>query len=174
MDGWLVGRAGEKGMRKRRRSHAVHTSLRSCVHSGHSGFTLIELIVVMVILVMLAGTVTLMVVRRAGDARANRAKVDIQTLSNALEQYKLDNKDYPSSEQGLQALIEKPTSPPEPPNWSERYLKSKNLPKDPWNREYNYQYPGDHNTDGFDVWTLGRDNKDGGTGEDADANNWSE
>jgi len=136
------------------------------------GFTLLELVVVMVILALLAGAVTLMVVRRVGEARTERARLDVENFGNALEHYRLDNQDYPSGDQGLEALVTRPSTPPEPPNWTARYIKS--VPNDPWGRAYHYKYPGTVNQEGYDLWSWGKDGKEGGVGEDADVNNWRE
>ncbi len=135
------------------------------------GFTLVELMVVMVILALLAGGVTVLVVRRVSHARSDRARVDIENLSNALEQYKLDNQDYPTTEQGLEALVRKPSTSPEPAGWLGRYIKE--LPKDPWGSPFYYECPGRHNEDGFDVWTFGKDRQEGGQGDNADVANWT-
>ena len=145
---------------------------RRIAASRGSGFTLIELMVVMVILVLLAGTVTMLVVKRAGQAKILRVKADMEQIGSALESYKLDNQDFPPTDAGLGALVSKPG---DLATWNGPYLKGlKTLPKDPWGHEYNYKSPGDHNADGFDLWTLGRDGKEGGTDEDVDQNNWSE
>ena len=153
----------------------MNDTLQLCRHMRAKptrAFTLLELLVVMVILALLASGVTVLVVHRVSHARVDRARLDIQNLGNALEQYKLDNHDYPTSDQGLEALVTKPTTPPEPPAWSTRYIKT--IPLDPWGRPYRYQCPGTHNEDGYDVWTLGKDGKEGGAGDGADLNNWEE
>lgn len=134
-----------------------------------SGFTLLELLVVMVILVILAGVVTVVVVKRIDEARRARATSDIHEFSLALEMYKHDNMDYPSTEQGLQSLCVKPQGE-ELPNW-QVYIKH-NVPQDPWGRDYIYKYPGERKAnsddDSYDLYTLGKDGKEGGTGPDAD------
>lgn len=131
------------------------------------GFSLIEIMVVVVILGILASIVVPKLMSRPDEARIVKAKQDVLALQNALELYKLDNGFYPSTEQSLKALVEKPSNNPQPTNWKP-YLKS--LPKDPWGRPYVYLYPGAHGE--FDVYSLGADGQEGGTGIDADIGNW--
>lgn len=131
------------------------------------GFSLIEIMVVVVILGILASIVVPKLMSRPDEARVVKAKQDVLALQNALELYKLDNGFYPSTDQGLKALVEKASSNPLPSNWKP-YLKS--LPKDPWGRQYIYLYPGAHGD--FDVYSLGADGQEGGTGIDADIGNW--
>lgn len=131
------------------------------------GFSLIEIMVVVVILGILASIVVPKIISRPDEARAVKAKQDVLAIQNALDLYKLDNGVYPSTDQGLMALVEKPTSNPEPRDWKQ-YLKS--LPKDPWNRDYLYLNPGEHGD--VDVFTEGADGQPGGTGIDADIGNW--
>jgi len=134
-----------------------------------AGFTLIEVLVVVVILAILAAVVVPRVMEHPGEARAVRAKSDLQAIVTALNTYKLDNFAYPSTEQGLRALVQKPSGQPEAPNWKKGgYLD--NVPKDPWGREYLYLHPGMHGD--IDVYTLGADGKSGGDGENADIGNW--
>src|SRR5688500_7163190 len=108
----------------------------ACRRSGTArrAFTLLELMVVMVILALLAGMVSLMVINRVAQARISRVQSDIQTLGSALEQYRLDNHEYPSTAQGLRALVAKPSGSPEPANWTGRYVRA--IPKDPWKHSY--------------------------------------
>ena len=134
------------------------------------GFTLLELLVVMVILVMLAGVVTVVVVRRVEEAKHAKAVTDIESVGAALDQFYLHNGRYPSSEQGLDALRVKPEGE-EFANWDGPYIK-RAVPTDPWGRDYEYVCPGDHNPDGYDLSSLGKDGKEGGTGSDADIVNW--
>lgn len=131
------------------------------------GFTLIELMVVVVILAILAAFVVPMVMDRPDEARIVKAKQDIAAISSALDLYKLDNHRYPTTDQGLEALVSKPATDPIPPNWKP-YLKQ--LPKDPWGRPYQYVSPGEHGP--FDLYTLGADGEEGGEGADADIGNW--
>jgi general secretion pathway protein G len=131
------------------------------------GFTLIEILVVVVILGILAAIVVPRVMEHPGEARQVRAKQDIQAIMTALNTYKLDNYTYPTTEQGLDALVHKPGGSPEAPNWH-GYLDK--IPKDPWDKPYLYLRPGVHGD--VDVFTYGRDGKPGGDGEDADVGNW--
>lgn len=137
-----------------------------------AGFTLIELLVVMIILAILAAVVIPRVIGRTEDARRAKATSDIAALETALDAYKLDNGSYPTTEQGLQALVEPPNTDPVPKNWSGPYLK-KGIPKDPWGNEYVYTSPGEHNPD-FDIVSYGKDGQPGGEGEDADVVSWVE
>jgi general secretion pathway protein G len=132
------------------------------------GFTLIEILVVVVILGILAAIVVPRVMERPGEARAVRAKQDIAGIVTALSLYRLDNFTYPSTEQGLDALIAKPSGQPDAPNWKGPYLDR--VPKDPWGHPYRYQRPGQHGE--MDVYSYGADGKPGGEGEDADVGNW--
>lgn len=135
----------------------------------NSGFTLLELLVVMVILVLLASVVTLVVVRRVEEAKHAKAVSDVESLSNALDQFYLHIGRYPGDDEGLEALRIKPQS--DITGWDGPYVK-KNIPLDPWGRDYIYACPGSHNADSFDLLSLGRDGREGGTGADADINNW--
>ncbi|ASJ76653.1 type II secretion system major pseudopilin GspG [Granulosicoccus antarcticus] len=132
-----------------------------------SGFTLIEIMVVVAIIAILGATVVPLIMDRPNEARVVRAKNDIASFSSALELYKLDNFNYPSTEQGLEALVTKPTGDPEPANWNGRgYVKK--LSKDPWGREYIYQ-----NEEGdFEIISLGNDGVEGGEEFDADISNF--
>ncbi|OOG59224.1 type II secretion system major pseudopilin GspG [Polaromonas sp. C04] len=132
-----------------------------------AGFTLIELMVVLVIIGVLAALIVPNVLERADDARVTAARTDINNLMQALKLYRLDNQRYPSAEQGLQALIIKPTVPPIPPNWKP-YLDK--LPNDPWGNPYQYLNPGVKGE--IDVMSFGADGKAGGEGKDADIGSW--
>ncbi|MDR2013769.1 MAG: type II secretion system major pseudopilin GspG [Rhodanobacter sp.] len=134
------------------------------------GFTLIEILVVVVILGILAAIVVPRVMERPGEARVTRAKQDIQGIVTALSLYKLDNFNYPSTEQGLQALVAKPAGQPDAPNWKGPYLDR--IAKDPWGYPYQYQRPGQHGD--IDVYSYGADGKPGGEGEAADVGNWDQ
>ncbi len=124
-----------------------------------TGFTLIEVLVVVVILGILAAVVVPNVMGREEQARIVKAKQDIRVLVSALKQYKLDNYQYPSTDQGLEALVQKPAGNPPAPHWPEGgYLD--HLPKDPWGRPYLYLNPGLHGP--VDVYTLGPDGEQGG------------
>lgn len=135
---------------------------------GARGFTLIEILVVVVILGILAAIVVPRVMERPGEARVARAKQDIAGIVTALNLYKLDNFNYPSSEQGLDALVAKPSGQPEAAAWKGPYLDR--VPKDPWNRPYQYQRPGQHGE--IDVYSFGADGRPGGEGEAGDVGNW--
>ncbi len=131
------------------------------------GFTLIELMVVLVIIGVLAALIVPNVLNRADDARTMAARTDVNNLVQALKLYRLDNQRYPSAEQGLAALVSKPTSNPIPPNWKPYVDK---LPNDPWNRPYQYLNPGIKGE--FDVLSFGADGEPGGEGNDADVGSW--
>lgn len=131
------------------------------------GFTLIELMVVLVIIGVLAALIVPNVLDRADDARATAAKTDVNNLMQSLKMYKLDNQRYPSAEQGLQALLTKPTTSPLPPNWKS-YLDK--LPNDPWGRPYQYLNPGIKGE--IDVLSFGADGQAGGEGKNADIGSW--
>jgi len=138
---------------------------------GRGGFTLIEMLVVVAIIAVLAAVVAPEVFRNVGDANTNAAKSQIEMLSLALDQYRLDSHAYPSTEQGLAALR---TAPPGAgPAWRGPYLR-RPVPADPWGRPYAYLSPGRANPTGYDLWSLGRDGREGGEGEDADLTSWGE
>jgi len=132
------------------------------------GFSLIEIMVVVVILGILASIVVPKIIHRPDEARLVKAKQDVLAIQNALDLYKLDNGVYPSTDQGLLALVQKPTSNPIPRDWKQ-YLKS--VPKDPWGRDYLYLNPGQHGD--IDVFTLGAEGQPGGTGNNAEIGNWN-
>ena len=153
------------------RTPAVNTSpsffVRSARQSLARGFTLIELMVVMVIIGVLAALIVPNVLERADDARVTAAKTDIANIVQQLKMYRLDNQRYPTAEQGLQALLTKPTSGPIPNNWKP-YLDK--LPNDPWGRPYQYLSPGIKGE--IDVMSFGADGQSGGEGKDADVGSW--
>jgi general secretion pathway protein G len=137
------------------------------------GFTLLEILIVISILGILASLIAVRLMDRPGEARAMKARMDIKTLENALKLFKLDNAFYPSTDQGLRALIEKPSIGRIPTKWREGgYLEKQELPMDPWENAYLYLSPGVHNRD-FDIWSYGADGEEGGEGEDADVTNWT-
>jgi general secretion pathway protein G len=139
--------------------------------SRAAGFTLIEVLVVVVILGILAAVVVPRLMDRPDEARVARAKQDIQAIVTALNLYRLDNHVYPSTQQGLEALVRRPSGTPEAPNWREGgYLDR--LPRDPWGREYLYLNPGTRGE--IDVYSLGADGQPGGTGVNAEIGNWSD
>lgn len=140
---------------------------RSRFHSR--GFTLIEIVVAVAILAILSSIVALKVIGNVESASIAKAKSDVQSLSSALNIYKLHNFQYPSTDQGLRALVEKPGGEPEAANWQAGgYIER--LGKDPWNRDYQYLSPGQHGE--FDVYSLGKDGQLGGEGANADVGNW--
>jgi general secretion pathway protein G len=131
------------------------------------GFTLIELMVVLVIIGVLAALIVPNVLDRADDARVTAARTDVHNLKQALKLYRLDNQRYPSAEQGLDALVRKPSVGTIPPNWRP-YLDK--LPADPWGRPYQYVNPGVK--EDIDVFSFGADGTAGGEGKDADIGSW--
>jgi len=133
------------------------------------GFTLIEIMVVVVILGILAALIVPKIMSRPDQARAVKAQSDILAIQNALDLYRLDNGSYPTNEQGLNALVHKPSAAPEPRHW-QAYLKS--LPTDPWGHTYQYSNPGQHSQ--VDVFSLGADGQQGGTGSNKEIGNWTE
>jgi general secretion pathway protein G len=139
--------------------------------NGRSGFTLIEILVVITVIGLLAALVAPMVFRNVGDAKLAATKAQIEIFGLALDTYRLDNDYLPSSAQGLEALRTLPSGEPAPRNWRGPYLK-KAVPVDPYGHPYLYRSPGEANPASYDLLSLGRDGKPGGTGEDADVNSW--
>jgi general secretion pathway protein G len=132
------------------------------------GFTLLEIMVVVVIMGMLSAIVATNVMGSKEQASIEKAGMDIKTLDNALDMYKLDNHRFPTTEQGLDALVNKPTSSPEPKSYrKDGYIKD--LPQDPWGNDYMYVQPGTHNSSRYDLYSLGPDGEDG---TDDDIGNW--
>jgi general secretion pathway protein G len=132
------------------------------------GFTLIEIMVVIVILGVLAALIVPRVMNRPDEARVVAARQDIASIMQALKLYRLDNQRYPTTEQGLQALVTRPTAGPPAPNWK-AYLDK--MPIDPWGKPYQFLSPGIKGE--IDVFSLGADGQPGGTGVDADIGSWS-
>ncbi|AOE84584.1 type II secretion system protein XcpT [Pseudomonas sp. TCU-HL1] len=136
---------------------------------SQSGFTLIEIMVVVVILGILAALVVPQVMNRPDQAKVTVAKGDIKAIGAALDMYKLDNFSYPSTQQGLEALVSRPSGNPPAKNWNkDGYLKR--LPVDPWGNPYQFLSPGSKGT--YDLYSLGADGKEGGSDNDADIANW--
>ena len=149
-------------------THHARIPMRlNSARSAVRGFTLIELMVVLVIIGVLAALIVPNVLDRADDARTTAARTDVANLMQALKLYKLDNQRYPTAEQGLKALVSKPTVNPVPPNWKP-YLEK--LPNDPWGRPYQYLNPGVKGE--IDVMSFGADGQSGGEGKDADIGSW--
>ena len=135
------------------------------------GFTLLELLVVVTILAILAAIVAPRIIGRTNDAKVSEAKVQIRDFETALKLYKLDNGFYPTSDQGLEALINAPTGDPAPKNYRQGgYMEQKKIALDPWGNPYVYICPGQHGD--YDLSSLGADGKPGGTGYDADIDSW--
>jgi general secretion pathway protein G len=151
-----------------RLSHSS-SNLNETITRRNRGFTLIEIMVVVVIMGILAALVVPKLMGRTGDARIVAAKQDISTMMGALKLYKLDNMHYPSTEQGLQALIVKPTSGPSANGWKTGGYVDK-LPKDPWGNPYQFLSPGIKGE--IDIFSLGADGLPGGAGDDADIGSW--
>jgi general secretion pathway protein G len=144
-----------------------HRSIRA---ASPRGFTLIEVLVVVVILGILAAVVVPRIMDQPDKAAVVRARQDIQSLDTALKMYKLDNFSYPSTQQGLDALVQRPTGAPDAPNWKEGgYLDR--LPRDPWGNAYEYLSPGRNGE--YDIYSLGKDGQPGGDGFNADIGNWN-
>lgn len=133
--------------------------------ANENGFTLIEIMVVIVILGVLAALVAPNILGRTGEARITAAKADLNAIANALNLYKLDNYSFPTTDQGLEALVERPSGFPEAPNWNpDGYLAD--LPQDPWGTPYQYVSPGQNGA--YDLYSLGADRREGGDGDNAD------
>lgn len=135
-----------------------------------AGFTLIEIMVVVVILGILAAVVVPRIMDRPDQARVTKAAQDIRSLENALRLYRLDNFFYPTTDQGLEALVVRPTTQPEPRRWKEGGYIDR-LPRDPWGGEYQYLNPGVHGE--IDVFSYGADGRPGGEGVNAEIGNWN-
>ncbi len=134
---------------------------------AQGGFTLIELLVVLVILGLLAGLVGPQILRYLGGAKTDTARLQIEELGAGLDLFHLEVGRYPTTDEGLTALVEEPTGVN---NWNGPYLKKKTLPKDPWGNEYNYQSPGENGP--YDLFSLGQDNMEGGEDENEDIVSW--
>ncbi|HSR67686.1 MAG TPA: type II secretion system major pseudopilin GspG [Acidobacteriota bacterium] len=135
-------------------------------HRRQRGFSLIELIVVLVILGLLATVVGPAVIDRLGEGKRNIAQVQIKDLEGALDLYRFDVGRYPTTSEGLEALLEENGVQ----NWNGPYLNKSSLPKDPWGNDYQYRSPGEHGQ--FDLWSLGADGREGGEDDNADVVSW--
>jgi general secretion pathway protein G len=139
--------------------------------SGSGGFTLIELMVVIVILGILAGLIVPRIMGRPDEARQLKAKMQIESLETALKLYKLDNGAYPSTDQGIEALVAPPDTPPVPQKWRDGgYLEKGKVPVDPWGNSFVYLSPGVHGD--YDISSYGADGVSGGDGKNSDINSW--
>ena len=140
--------------------------------SNRPAFTLIELLVTIAIIATLAAIVAPTLFGNVGEARKNSARSQIQILALALDAYRLDADQFPTTEQGLDALRAFPSAGDAPKNWKGPYLRQL-IPMDPWGKPYVYVSPGVANPNGYDLYTLGKDGKPGGEGEDADVTSWA-
>ena len=137
--------------------------------STQQGFTLLEILIVVAIIAILASVVVPKIIGRVDDAQISKVRSDIGAIEAALDLYRLDNFQYPSTDQGLEALVTKPSGDPEPRNWTAGgYIKR--LEKDPWGNDYQYLHPGEHGD--VDIFSLGEDGQLGGEGLAADVGNW--
>lgn len=142
----------------------------SCAHAScPAGFTLLELLVVLVILGLLAGYVAPRYFAQVGKSETKVARAQIEALGKAMDMFRLDNGHYPTSAQGLDALVTPPRGGRKDADWLGPYLK-KAVPLDPWGRAYIYKFPGEHGE--YDLYSLGKDGESGGEGDSADVTNW--
>ena len=152
-----------------------HPFFHGRTRTDRPGFTLIEILVVVVILGILAGLVIPRIVGKPEEARRTKARMQIESLETALRLFKLDNGFYPSTDQGLEALVRKPSVGRIPNRWREGgYLEKGQVPKDPWGRPFVYLSPGAHNPRDFDLLSMGADGEAGGEGPDQDVTNWGD
>jgi general secretion pathway protein G len=144
-------------------------------HDKRSGFTLIEIMAVVLIIGLLTGIVGIQIFQQVDKGRVAATQTQISNLAGVLELYRMDNGRYPTTEQGLGALVQPPSLEPVPRNYQPGgYLPGGKLPTDPWGEPYQYLAPGQHNVHSFDLWSLGADNVPGGEGVDSDIANWTE
>jgi general secretion pathway protein G len=140
-----------------------------------AGFTLIEIMAVVLIIGLLSAIVGTAIFRQVDRAKVAAAKTQINSLDGVLELYRMDNGRFPTTEQGLAALVQVPTSEPVPRNYPPGgYIRDGRVPNDPWDEPYHYEMPGTNNPHSYDLWSFGADNAPGGEGVDADIGNWAE
>lgn len=142
---------------------------REQTNQGQRGFTLIELLVVLVILGLLAGVAGPKIIGYLGGARSDTARLQIEEFGGSLDLFKLETGRYPTTQEGLQALVQQPTGVT---GWNGPYLKKKVVPKDPWSNDYHYVSPGQHGD--YDISSWGADNREGGEGDNKDINGWED
>lgn len=143
---------------------------RTC---DESGFTILEILVVLVLMAALYAVVMPNIGQQMDRGRQTTAEIQLANFKNMLEQYRLDNGVFPTTEQGLDALVKRPTSSPIPENWNGPYTDDEGIvPKDPWQRPYIYRCPGNNRPNSYDLFSMGSDGKEGGTGSAADITNW--
>jgi general secretion pathway protein G len=140
---------------------------------GRAGFTLLEMMAVVMIIGLLMTLIGTQVAERIDGARVTTTQAKIKQLEQALEMYKMDNARYPSTEQGLMALVEKPSGDPEPKRWQVGGYVKRDMLQDAWQEDFQYESPGTNNPRSFDLWSLGADAAPGGEGNDGDLGNWS-
>jgi general secretion pathway protein G len=153
------------GEREMTRSEMVYRS----TDEPEAGFTLVELLVVLAILGLLVAIAAPQVMRQLGGAKSETAGIQVEKLGGVLDLYRLEVGVYPSTSEGLNALVDRPVSVP---TWNGPYLKNSASLTDPWGRPYQYRSPGEHGS--YDLWTLGADGKPGGDGENRDVSSWSD
>jgi len=152
-------------------THPTHDRTRA--QRRRRGFSLIEIMAVVVIMALLMGLVGTAVFGNIDKARVETTRAQIKQIESALAFYQMDNGRFPTSEQGLQALVAQPSSGPEPRNYRRGgYLSAKNVPPDAWGEQFGYQAPGSNNPESFDIWSYGADAQAGGEGPDGDIGNW--
>jgi general secretion pathway protein G len=151
------------------RRRPLRSAFASARARGTQGFTLIEIMVVVIIIGLLAAAIVPEVIGKVDEARVAKAKEDIQALETGLTEYRLDNSEYPSTDDGLEALSKQPNDP-SVTHWHGPYIQQ--ISKDPWGRPYQYAYPGTHG-EAYDLYTLGADGQPGGDGVNADIGNWN-
>jgi len=141
-------------------------------NAATAGFTLLEIMIVVMIIGLLMTAIATQLLGRAQQAQVELAATQMQQIVQSLELYRLDNGRYPTTEQGLDALVSEPTSEPAPRRWSAGGYAKRKLLKDPWGEGYQYANPGTHNERTFDLYSYGPDGREGGEGPDADIVNW--